>query len=290
MEELFLNLKDKLPFKLNFVEYKNYYRLKDDNSRYYYLFPFDEKSYTIVFSLYKSNKIEKPIFELKYQNTYYLLFYEAINSSEYKERYKKIMDLCLNIFSEFRFPVTLKHSHTRLLTNLYKLLDNKFTYFEMRIREIELKPLKNDLDWIILTKYHIILDAKVYLYDLQSDLFKLIDKKTEVEYGLVYKELDSSILYVDTLYPSSNIYYAPIGMLYTRLYLEYNDLFDTSLFKDKIDKSSEFNKKYFLFMTIYIYILNLRLEIIINNSSISNYLEVTSGINRLITNFKDYAK
>lgn len=70
----------------------------------------------------------------------------------------------------------------------------------MRIREIETNPVKNDISWIILSKYNIILDAKLYLYDLQSDIFKAIDQKLIVPYGLVYRKIDLEIYNKQKLY------------------------------------------------------------------------------------------
>lgn len=290
MEELFLNIRNRLPYSLYLIAFDNYFYLKDDNDRRYRLIPLNEQEYKMYYSLYKSNNVVKPIYELFHNNTYYLLFYEVINRGEERLEYKKIKELLISLFKEYKYPITINHSHSKTLTNLYKVLDNKFVYFEIRIREIETKPIKEDLDWIILSKYHIILDSKLYLYDLQGDLFKLIDKNEEVEYGVIYKYICRDILYTDKLYPSSKLYYGPLGVLYSRIYISFNKYIDIQDLKKEIDKLSNFNKKYFLFMVLYIYIININFDIFINKNNISSYMLITKEISQLLKAFKDYAK
>lgn len=287
MEKLFLSLKNNLPYDLDYTEFDNYFKLKDKYGRRYRLIPLSKKENAIFNSLYKSKCIITPVYTFSFNSSYYVLFIETINKSEFVPTINKLCNLCIELFDEYKYTIQIKRDSAEPLMSLYKVLDNKFSYFEMRIREIETKPIKYDTDWIILTKYHIILDAKIYLYDLQQDLFKFIDKKEEVEYGLIYKEINPLSINDNKLYPSFNIYYAPIGMLYSRLYLEYNSEID---FKKRIDKLSDFNKKYFLFMTIYICILNINLEVTITNKNVSNYLLVTKEISKIISIFKDYIK
>ena len=170
----------------------------------------------------------------------------------------------------------------RNMDNIYVLLDNKFTYFEMRIREVELNPIKNDIDWIILSKYHILLDSKIYLYDLQQDLFKFIDKEQIVKYGLIPYRMNQNLYSNSEVLMDYNFYYGPIAMLYVREYMMMEE-FDMI---DEISKLDEFNQKYFCFMIIYVLILNINLEIIPNHITISNYLNICQKIKDFIKKYK----
>jgi hypothetical protein len=160
----------------------------------------------------------------------------------------------------------------------------------MRIREIELALIKDDVSWIILSKYHSILDAKIILYDLQTDIFKFIDKKTNIEYGLVFNDINFNIIDNGLIEPKFKFYYAPKGMLYARIFLLIDHQNVDEEFKKKILKLSTFDKKYFCFMVIYIYILNLNFSININNSNINLYINICKKIDNFIKEFNNILK
>jgi hypothetical protein len=155
----------------------------------------------------------------------------------------------------------------------------------MRIREIELSEFKNDISWMVLSKYHSILDAKIILYDLQTDLFKFIDKKTIIEYGLVFYDIDKNMYNNNEIEPKFKFYYAPKGILYARYYLLFDHLSLMEDFKKSVLKLSSFDKKYFAFMIIYVYILNVNLGIILNNSNINLYMNICKKIDYFIKEF-----
>ena len=152
----------------------------------------------------------------------------------------------------------------------------------MRIREIELNPIKRDIDWIILSKYYILLDAKVYLYDLQQDIFKFIDKNEIVKYGLIPKVINQNRYNKEALLLDYNFYYGPISMLYVRKYMLL-DGFDEI---EDINKLDSFNQKHFCFMYIYILVLNINLEIVMDIYSVSNYINITQKIKSFIFKYK----
>lgn len=262
----------------------DYFIVEDEQNNSYILQVLTIEQYQKYNDLIRySNKIKKAINIEKVDNLYYLYFvYE--NKTEYNVKTKLTSKVLSEIFVATSYELTLKKEHLKNLNNIYKLLDNKFNYFEMRIREIELNPIKRDIDWIILSKYYILLDAKVYLYDLQQDIFKYIDKNEIVKYGLIPKIINQNRYSKETLLLDYNFYYGPISMLYVRKYLllyEYNDF-------EIINKLDSFNQKYFCFMYIYILVLNINLEVVMNNYSISNYINITKKIKSFITKYKAF--
>ena len=226
------------------IKYKDYFIVKDSDNNKYLLQILDNINYQKYNDLIRySNKIKKCIYNEKIDDLNYLYFlYE--DNTEYNIKAKLTSNILLEIFDSSSYELTLKKENIRNLNNIYKLLDNKFTYFEIRIREIELNPIKKDIDWIILSKYYILLDTKIYLYDLQQDIFKFIDKNEVVKYGLIPKNINQNLYSKETLLLDYNFYYGPISMLYVRMYL----LLDQYDMYDDINKLDSFNQKYFCFM------------------------------------------
>ena len=264
------------------IKYKDYYIVIDSDNNKYLLQIIDNINYQKYNDLIRySNKIKKCIYNEKIDDLNYLYFlYE--DNTEYNIKAKLTSNILLEIFDSSSYELTLKKENIRNLNNIYKLLDNKFTYFEIRIREIELNPIKKDIDWIILSKYYILLDTKIYLYDLQQDIFKFIDKNEVVKYGLIPKNINQNLYSKETLLLDYNFYYGPISMLYVRMYL----LLDQYDMYDDINKLDSFNQKYFCFMYLYIMILNINLDVILNIYSLSNYVNITKKIKSFITKYK----
>ena len=264
------------------IKYKDYFIVKDSDNNKYLLQIIDNINYQKYNDLIRySNKIKKCIYNEKIDDLNYLYFlYE--DNTEYNIKAKLTSNILLEIFDSSSYELTLKKENIRNLNNIYKLLDNKFTYFEIRIREIELNPIKKDIDWIILSKYYILLDTKIYLYDLQQDIFKFIDKNEVVKYGLIPKNINQNLYSKETLLLDYNFYYGPISMLYVRMYL----LLDQYDMYDDINKLDSFNQKYFCFMYLYIMILNINLDVILNIYIVSNYVNITKKIKSFITKYK----
>lgn len=291
MEKSLSNLVSRFPYPLSFVRQKqNFSVFRDGEGRLYHLYSLKKRDYLLYLELSKSSKIEKCIFETRDKDNYYLL-YPCVNMpSEPLAVLHKLYPLLEEVFQDFTFAITLKKEHFTNLNNIYKVLDNKFTYFEMRIREIEVMPQKNDISWIVLSKYYILLDAKMYLYDLQQDIFGFIDKNTTVDYGLIFRSLTVENFKNKQLEPSFQVYLGAFGMLLVRLFFYFDHLNIQDFFKEKLKKCDEFNQKYFCFMVIYIYILNMNLDILLNPYNIGNYLQLTKKISSFIRDFGDYLK
>lgn len=291
MEGLHLSIINKLPIKVK--EVKNNYNnilLIDNYNKEYHLYKLDVKHYLIYYELIKSKFFLKAIFELHENNDYFLLFEESINSTEKNVIIKKLFKTYFNVFDDFKFEIVLKKKFFKNLQNIYKVLDDKFSYLELRIREIELSPIKDDVSWVILTKYNIFLDAKIFLYDLQQDIFKYIDDSESISYGLVYNSDFFNSYKNGLIEPKFNLYYAPISALLFRLYLECDELQFHNYIIEILKGFDEFNQKYFCFMCLYVYILNARIEYIPNNYNICSYIAISKKIKIFINKFGDYLK
>lgn len=273
---------------LSFVDNKKI--IRDKNGLLYSFYRLDESEYQAYKELSKSKYIKKDIYTYKDSTNYHVLFKNSINKSDDKAIKKDLIIILENVFIEYKYQITPKKKELKKLNGLYKLLDNKFNYIEMRIREIELSQKKDDISWIILSKYHSLLDAKIILYDLQTDIFKFVDKETSIEYGLVFNNIDYNMLESGLLEPKFRFYYCPKGMLYVRYFLLFDHMLIDEEFKKKVMKLSVFDKKYFCFMVIYIYILNLNFGIMINNSNINLYIDICKKIDIFIKEFNTILK
>lgn len=273
-----------LPFEFSsFTTLKEYELVKTKNNEQYLCRFVTEIEYQTYLDLMRYTKhLKQAIYETKVQGGL-LLFFEYEDMTEAKVKTSRILQILREIHESSGFEITLKKDHLVNVNHIYKVLDNKFSYLEMRIREIETNPIKNDISWVILSKYNIILDAKLYLYDLQSDIFKSIDNKIIVPYGLIYRKVDMELYNKQRILPSFNLYYGPISMLYCRCYLQLDD----PSIEDEIKHLDSFNQKYFCFMCLYILILNVNLEVILNSYSIANYLSITKKIRCFIASFKE---
>ena len=274
-----------LPFSIaSSQSYKDYEYIKTSTNEEFLVRYVTQQEYAIYYDLCRfTNRLKQAVYEINLQNGY-LLFFEYENLTEANVKIGRIIEILREIHEKSGFEITLKKDHLLNLNNIYKVLDHKFSYLEMRIREIETNPVKNDISWIILSKYNIILDAKLYLYDLQSDIFKAIDQKLIVPYGLVYRKIDLEIYNKQKLLPSFNLYYAPISMLYCRCFL----LLDPPQLLEEIKRLDSFNQKYFCFMCLYILVLNINLDVILNSYSVASYVLITKKIRCFIASFKEF--
>jgi len=288
-EQLFLSLKDRLPFNLEYVDYDNDIFTLSNNNRNYYLYRLNDRKYKIIYSLGKSKFILKPIFTFK-DNDIYLLYEEVINKSSSKSLSLDALKAYKKIYNEFSFKTELNKLEASILQNLFKVLDSRFTGLEFRIRELELKPKKNDLDWIILSKYHVILDARIYLFDLETDIFKMVDKKESMEYGLIFKDSNLNLYKNGLVMPKIDVYYGPIASMLARYYIINNLFISDDEFKNEFNDLSIFNKRYFLFLSLYICILNINIEFYVNNTVVQKYLSYTNLISRIIKKYGEFAK
>lgn len=273
-----------LPFTIQSCSrYRDYELIKTKENELYlcrFLTP-EEYQYYLDLSSY-TKRLKQAIYETKVADGF-LLFFEYEGLTEQQVKSDRILQILREIYESSSFEITLKKEHLVNLNHIYKVLDNRFSYLEMRIREIETNPLKNDISWIILSKYNILLDAKIYLYDLQSDIFKFIDQKLILSYGLLYRNISTELYNKQKLLPGFDLYYGPISMLYCRCYLQ----LDALSVKEEVQRLDAFNQKYFCFMCLYIMILNVNLEVVLNAYSIANYILLTKKIRCFIASFKE---
>lgn len=273
-----------LPFEIaSSVSYLDYEHIVTKTKEEYlcrFVTNLEYQTYLVL--LRYSKRLKQAVFEINVSSGY-LLFFEYEDLTEEKVKVDRIVHILREIHETSSFEISLKKEHLVNMNNIFKVLDNKFSYLELRIREIETNPVKNDISWVILSKYNVILDAKLYLYDLQTDIFKAIDQKQIISYGLLYQKIDAALYNRQRLLPEFNLYYAPISMLYCRCYLQ----LDAPFIKDEIERLDSFNKKYFCFMCLYVFILNVNLEVLLDSYNVSNYILITKKIRCFIASFKE---
>lgn len=278
---LFSSLRGSLPLRLEIKEiYNNYYLLIDNDKLLYHLYVLDYKEYNIYLELKKYKYIKSSISEIKYNDVYLILFkLKLIKDKAYFINNR--INILINIFKEYSHTTKLSKRNSGLLKNQTTILNNKFSYYEMRIREIETKRIKNDNDWVILSKYHIFLDARLYLYDLLDDIFKYIDSERDISIGLIFK--NPFLLYFENekIEPSIYLYYGPFGMLLARIYIEFS-VIDDKILIEEIKKLNRIDKVYFLYSTLYILILSFNFDI---EEEIDLYLDITKKLYQVIYNF-----
>lgn len=276
----------KLPFDIDKrVGFQNFEILYSKSKEIYIYQNLSLEEYQTYLELNKlSPKIKSSIYEKKYDNSMILLYeYEEKTSKDVK--IEKSLEVLEVIFEKSSYENKLNKNNLININNIFKVLDNKFNYFEMRIRQIETNPIKTDVSWIVLAKYNIILDTKIYLYDLQTDIFNAIDKEQIVNYGIIMRNPITELYSNKKLLADYNIYFGPIGMLYARYSLN-NDI----NILEKIKKIDKFNQKYFLFMSLYILILNINIPMIIDEFNVNNYLLITKKIKGFINNYLEILK
>ena len=262
------------------VEYDKFNLVSDDNYTYYEQI-LNDIEYSVYLDVIRySSKIKKAIYIENLENKKLYFVYE--NKTEYSLKSKRISEILLDLFKTTSYEVSIKKDNIKNLNNIYKLLDNKFRYFEIRIREIELNPIKKDIDWIILSKYYLLLDSKIFLYDLQQDIFKYIDKNEVVKYGLIPKYINQNLYSKESLLLDYNLYYGPISMLYVRMSLMLDD-YDPF---EEVKKLDILNQKYFCFMYLYLLILNVNMDISMNIYGISNYVIILKKIKEFIKKYE----
>lgn len=280
---------NQLPFNVKTVaKHSDFDILEDESGNQYLLLVISLKDYQTYFDLTKYSKsIVKSIYETKSNDKILLVFNGFDYKTEDTVKGVKLLPVFKEIFDASSYEITLKKEHFKNLNNTYKLLDNKFSYFEMRIREVETAPVKDDVSWVVLSKYHVLLDAKIYLYDLQQDIFKYIDKKEIIQYGLIFRKMNPSLYHQGKILPVFDLYYGPIGMLYARYYLSMFPFLSLDKFRREVLELDAFNRKYFGFMVLYILILNLNLEAKLGPYTIMSYLSVTKLMKMFMLEFKE---
>ena len=137
------------------------------------------------------------------------------------------------------------------------VMNERFNLVELKIREIELSSYKDDTSWIVLSKYHILLDCKKEVYKLTKKISNELKKEKVLCYCILHSYPTLEHFINDRLisYP-----YSKYGYYVNDLYKAYVDLehlnFDIKSILDKYLDSS-FAKQYFKLMVMYTYISGL---------------------------------
>lgn len=264
---------DKIPFDILSVEpiVFNYYRLYAYNAVYLLRRISKQEEKLLWYYAKISKHVNIPIHTFEYHKQMYVVFQDSTHMEEELACSKLLLDECVKIFEKTKEAKTLKKIDMKSMQKTYPILDKYFLKLEYLIREIEVKRPRTDYDWLLLSKYHIILAAKMNLSQIQNKLFKLMEEEVAVEVGLALK-YPNALFYRNAkinFYLESFI--CPISEFLARFYLENNHLGD---FKTKLDDlfnefDSSFYKLHFSFIVLYVYILNL------NDINISDVLYAT---------------
>ncbi len=282
----------KLPIKITKIRpiIFSYYRLYTSDESYILK---EVNSFEIKLNSYYSTlskKINLPIQIINDNFKVYFLYIESNLVEEDLAVSKLLLNEALKIFSLSKTAKTLKKEDMKEMSKTYPILDKYFLRLEYIIREIETKRPKNDNDWLFLSKYHLILAAKMNLSQIESKLFELIKEEIPIEPGLILKYPNFSF------YKNGKINFylksinAPISELLARFYLENSHLnsFKKEIDEILIDYDHSFYKLHFCFIVLYTYILNLGNIRIVNTITATKFNEIAKAIEVFLKDYKDY--
>lgn len=265
----------------------NCFKLISDDDKEYLLRHINDHEKHVYYGLEK-NTDNLLLAMGEYDN--YLLFQLPKEKGEEKALAKNLFTECVRIFNNSKESIVLKKSSVKKLQSVYQVLDDRFRYMELRVREIEMKDTRTDPEWVILSKYKLILQVKMKLYDLQQKMFKMIDEELSIHYGIIMPKPNVSLYRSEKFIEQFDAYNGPISSLLARFYVE-NDHLDS--FKKEIrsiieEDNSEFEKTNFCFLVFYIYILSLNMPRMLDNHSIANFLSINKRIIQFHQEYKDY--
>lgn len=255
-----------------------------DKENYYVIKDISKIEYTNYLKV-KNDKLPflKPLKIAKHENHTYFLYNYYENHQSIYEAYDEI----LKTISLLHKKTAKKVPQPKMAEIKYKkialIANDRFNMLEMKIRNIELNPVKNDLSWIYLSKYHIILDIKLEIYKMIKRL-KMI--KDDVEVGINHG-FPSQVHFFNNSFISYK--YLKEGVIENDLYkvfLDFDSLEINHL--EIIDKylDEKYSKKYFKLMVLFSYLLMCDIEP--NYTCASKYIKLTNKISRFMYQFKNY--
>lgn len=255
-----------------------------DKENYYVIKDISKIEYTNYLKV-KNDKLPflKPLKIAKHENHTYFLYNYYENHQSIYETYDGI----LKTISLLHKKTAKKVPQPKMAEIKYKkialIANDRFNMLEMKIRNIELNPVKNDLSWIYLSKYHIILDIKLEIYKMIKRL-KMI--KDDVEVGINHG-FPSQVHFFNNSFISYK--YLKEGVIENDLYkvfLDFDSLEINHL--EIIDKylDEKYSKKYFKLMVLFSYLLMCDIEP--NYTCASKYIKLTNKISRFMYQFKNY--
>lgn len=255
-----------------------------DNENYYVIKDISKIEYTNYLKV-KNDKLPflKPLKIAKHENHTYFLYNYYENHQSIYEAYEGILKTIFLLHKK----TALKVPQPKMAEINYKKIalisNDRFNMLEMKIRNIELNPVKNDLSWIYLSKYHIMLDVKFEIYKMIKRLKMITD---DIEVG-VNHGFPSQVHYFNNNFISYK--YLKEGVIENDIYRAYLD-FDSLEINhlEIIDKylDEKYSKKYFKLMVLFSYLLMCDIEP--NYTCASKYIKLTNKISRFMYQFKNY--
>ncbi len=228
---------------------------------------------------------------IKYLDKTYYIYLFLDNKGEEKTKIPHIKEELKQVHSLTRFDVSLKKKEYQNLTNLYKILDSRFSLIEMNMRILETSSLKGDYTWVYLSKYNIILEAKKIMEKLQNKLHKDIEASTDLTYALNHSNPSVSHFKDKYIINYNNAYFGFVVSDIAKFYVE-NDHIEINWYEIINPWLNEYKKDiyktYFKFLVLYIYILNINTETMLNYESLNKYIQITNKISNFCTVFKNY--
>lgn len=227
--------------------------------------------------------IIKPV-EIKKVNNHIYFLYEYRNDySSIYDRYEGMLEAASKMVSKTKKNIPIPKMAEFKFKKIAVIANDRFTSLELKIRQIETNPIKNDMSWIYLSKYHLVLDTKLEIY-------KLLKK---------FKNYNSSIdVAVNHGNPQESHYLCNhfIGYRYIKEGHPVNDYYKIYIDMDNLDinhkkimdkyLSDEISKRYFKLMVLYTYVLMLDIDY--SYEITSRFLSITSKIVRFLNQFKEY--
>ena len=277
-----IKLVSKYVILISFSDYKIILKKVDVKTKNIYDYLISQDVKEVVYPM-KKIIFEKEIF----------FVYKYISNYEYPNE-KKVIDIISvvdNIHKKTGFTVRLNDSNFKQCMKIYKNLDRIFQTIEMIVRESEVKEKKEDYDWIILSKYNILLKTKKIMYQLQRKIHKYIDNKGSLIYSLNHGNLNLNHFIGKKLISFDKAYIGFFISDYARLYLSVDDL-DGLWFKGIEEKitsyGNDFYKVYFKFLVLYIYVINLRIDSFEQHTFLNCYVQICGKINHFLSLTSNY--
>ena len=248
-----------------------------------------------IYDFLASQKVEVVLYPFKqfiYEKEIFFV-YKYVSEYEYPNE-KKITDLINTVYELHQktgFVVKTSDNLFKYFYRIYKNLDRIFQTLEILVRECEERTKKTDFDWVILSKYHIFLDAKKIMYQLQRKIHKYVDNHGNVTYALNHGNLNLSHFKQKKLVSFDNGFTGIFVSDYAKLYVSLDDI-EGVWFKDIEEKiasyQNDFNKTYFKFLVLYIYIINLRISAFDEHTIMNTYIQISAKINRFLSLTSNY--
>lgn len=245
-----------------------------------------------IYSYIKSQNIDNiltPIDSIDLENhKYYKLpFIEDINYP----LSKKVHDLKEELSTIHRKTAITKKIKKAEIKKFYQIsliLNNKFQLLDELVVSSELEENKTDYNWVILSKYNIILECKKHMYYIQKRITNYISQNESVIYTLnhglpfINHLINKKIISIDK---------AKIGIVSSdiaKFYIcnEYINIDWNTFINSWLEEyNKDIYKDHFQFLVLFVFILNIKID---SNSyeTMTSYLQITMKIKKFLVFFR----